>query len=387
MSDFSKLNGYDVKDAQARADLQTLTNTVEQNSTDISTLDTSVTNNKNDIDLINSEKTLIIGDSFIAQYPTNNWGLKLKELLGLSNDDITILGEGGAGVYNVGNQETNFLGLLQNNISNITDKNLYTRIIIGGGYNDGNATSISDILTPLESLITYCKTQFPNAKIYFSCFGWNMNYANVLFRNRINGIVIPAYKQASKFGGYYLANTEFCYRDVNLYDGNDPAVDDMVHPNDDGQREIAQAIYEALTTGFTPRYKSSNIAFDSTTTSDVSASSCYFTHMITPFSHQINLNGNFTISKTYTGSSALVLDLGLMPDPYLRRTSDNYNFFAKVQGRIYTTDSKVIYTPITLNYKNNGHIEATIPIGLTQSSVSISSFVITDTVTFDRYIW
>ena len=338
-------------------------------------------------DNIVNEKVLIIGDSFIAEYPSNNWGLKLVNLMGLSSDDYTILGEGGAGIYNVGNQDTNFLGLLQANIGNIDNKKLYTKIIIGGGYNDGNATSIDMILTPMESLINYCKQQFPNAKIYLSCFGWNMKYDGTLFRNRINSYVIPAYKQASKFGAYYLDNTEFCYRDMNLYESTDPVNESVVHPNDDGEREIAQAIYDALTTGYTPRYKSSNIAFDASTTDDITAASMYFTHAVTPFGHVVNLNGNFTLSKTYNPANGLTLDLGLMPDKLLRRSSDNYNHMCKVIGRVYTTTSATIYVEVTLNYNTSGHIIANIPRGLTSASVDLTSMVIVDTVYFDKYIW
>lgn len=336
---------------------------------------------------IKNEKVLIIGDSFIAEYPSNNWGLKLVNLMGLSSDDYTILGEGGAGVYNVGNQNTNFLGLLQANIGNIDNKNLYTKIIIGGGYNDGNATSIDMILTPMQQLITYCKQQFPNAKIYFTEFGWNMKYDGTLFRNRINTYVIPAYKQASKFGAFYLDNVEFCYRDMNLYESTDPVSESVVHPNDDGEREIAQAIYDALTTGYTPRYKSSNIAFDASTTDDVTAANMYFTHNVTPFGHVLNLNGSVSFSKTYNPANGLTLDLGLMPDKLLRRASDVYNNMCKVIGRVYTTGSATLYVDVQLNYNTSGHIIATIPRGLTASSVDLTSMVLQDTVYFDKYLW
>ena len=354
----------------------------------INEIDTNITNINNTLNFMNSEKILFIGDSFIAEYSGNNWATKLANLLGLSANDYTILGEGGAGIYNVGNQETNFLGLLQANISSITNKDLYKKIIIGGGYNDGNATSINDILTPLENTINYCKTQFPNAKVYLSCFGWNMNYSNVLFRNRINGIVIPAYKQASKFGGYYLSNTEFCYRDLLLYDGDDPAVDSMVHPNDDGQREIAQALFEALNSGYTPRYKSNNIAFDASTSSDISSASMYFNHMVTPFNHVLNLNGSFNCNQfTWDGSTGKTLDLGLIADKYMRKTSDNIGYFGKVTGRIYDTNNKTYYFNGLLNYDSSGHVKLTLPIGTINSSITITTIAIVDTISFDRYVW
>ena len=353
----------------------------------INTINTQISSINSNLELINNGKLLIIGDSFIDEYPNNNWGLKLVNLMGLSSGDYTILGEGGAGIYNVGNQSTNFLGLLQANISNITDKDKYTKIIIGGGYNDGNATSASDILTPMEQLITYCKTQFPNAKIYLSEFGWNMKYDGITFRQRINGIVIPTYKQASKFGAYYLNNVEFCYRDMNLYESTDPVNESVVHPNDDGQREIAQAIYDALTTGYTPRYKSSNIAFDASTSSDINSANIRFFHQVTTTNHVLTLNGNFGISKTYNPNNGLSIDLGLMPDPLIRRSATDLQFIANVTGRVYTTSNAVYYVNIQLNYNSSGHVIANIPRGLTTSNVDLNSLVIVDTVTFDRYMW
>ena len=347
--------------------------------------DTTIPAIEAEIEQLTYNKVLIIGDSFIAQYSSSNWATKLRDLLGLTSDDVTILGEGGAGVYNVGNQGTNFLGLLQNNISSITDKDKYSKIIIGGGANDSNASALSDILTPLESLINYCKTQFPNAKIYFSAFGWCMKYDSVLMRTRINSIVIPAYKQASRFGAYYLSNTEFCYRDTSLYDVNDPVTSSMVHPNDDGQREIAMAIYEALNTGYTPRYKSSNIAFG--TSDDVSAASCYFTHTLTPFNHTVNMAGNFTASKTYNPANGLTVDLGVINDPFMRKCTSIVNYFGHMSGRMYDTSNNLYNIIMLFSYDNNGHVKMEIPRGQTASSVSVASIVVNDTVYFDRYVW
>ena len=349
----------------------------------INNLQTQITALSGRIDDLESEKVLIIGDSFIAQYQ-NNWATKLKALMGLSNDNCVILSEGGAGIYNVGNQDTNFLGLLQANIDNITNKDKFTKIIIGGGYNDGNASNSDTLLSAIESLITYCKQQFPNAKIFLSCFGWNMRYDETLFKSRINGIVIPCYKQASKFGAYYLSNTEFCYRDKTLYEDNET----LVHPNDDGQREIAQAIYEALTTGYTPRYKSNNIAFDATTSSDITNASMYFYHIVTPFGHILNLNGSFTLTQfTWNGTTQKTIDLGLIADNYIRKTNTNVGYFGKVTGRIYDTSNVAHYFQGLLNYDTSGHVQLILPIGTISSNITCVSIAIVDTIYFDRYVW
>ena len=337
-------------------------------------------------DNITDEKILCIGDSFIGEYPTNNWGLKLKNIMNLGDSDIKIIGEGGAGIYNTGASGHTFLTLLQSKIDTIPNKALYTKIIIGGGYNDGNATSKEQIVTPMIALINYCKQQFPNAKIYFSCFGWNMKYDGTLFRNRLVDYVIPAYKSCINYGAIYLSNTEFCYRDFRLYESDDPVNEACVHPNDDGQQVIASAIYQALNTSYTPEYRSSNIAFDASTSDDITNASCYFSHNLTPYNHVINLNGNFTVSKTYNPANGLLLDLGLMPDPLLRQVKDLATL-SYIKGRFYDNASNVYDGIFLMKYTTSGHITVFIPRGLTSANTDIATIVLIDTVTIDRYVW
>ena len=44
--------------------------------------------------------TIMIGDSFIQMFPSDNWALSLKNKLGLSDNQVHIFGEGGAGMFN-----------------------------------------------------------------------------------------------------------------------------------------------------------------------------------------------------------------------------------------------------------------------------------------------
>lgn len=327
-----------------------------------------------------NEKILIIGDSFIGQYTSDNWAIRLCNKLGIPASNRTILGEGGAGIYNKSPNNRNFEDVLDLALPNITDKNLYKKIIIGGGTNDMNATSLDMILTPMQSLINKCKTNFPNAKIYIAEFGWFMNYANVLGRSRINGIVIPAYKQCTKYGAIYLNNVEYCYRDQNLYESTDPSTQDLVHPNTDGQEEIACAIYQALNGSYRPRYKSSNLQVP--TTSDVTVSNLWFTDMCFEGKHIVNLNGGLTIAKSYT-NSAISIDLGIIGNPFIRKTNDNIICFAHVPATLYSPTQGDINAMVRLDINNQGHFTCRIPEGL-GTGFDITSIVFRTAFEFDQ---
>lgn len=336
------------------------------------------------IDNILSDKMLIVGDSFIAQYQNDNWATKLRDLLGLTTSNCTILGEGGAGVYQVGNQGTNFKGLIQANINNITEKDKYKKVVIGGGTNDVNATSLDMILSPLEELVAYIKSEFPNAKIYFAEFGWFMKYDAVLSRNRINHIVIPAYKQCTKFGAYYLYNTEYCYRDFSLYDTDDPVNVNAVHPNDNGQKEISQAIFQALNGCYNKRFVSSNIAFP--TTSDVSASALYFTDILNNGRHIVNLDGNLTVAKTYT-NNAMSIDLGILGNPFIRKSNNNLRSFARVPVVLYSAIAGNVNCTGQLSIDENGHFKLRIPQGLSSTQFDFTQIIFQTSCEFDSYEW
>ena len=51
------------------------------------------------IDELNLKDTIMIGDSFIQMFPNDNWALSLKNKLGLSENQVYIFGEGGAGMF------------------------------------------------------------------------------------------------------------------------------------------------------------------------------------------------------------------------------------------------------------------------------------------------
>lgn len=71
---------YNIKDETARTSIQNIVQTLEN--------------------LQKPKKYIFVGDSFIQMFPDDNWALSLKNKLGLSDNQVYILGEGGAGMFN-----------------------------------------------------------------------------------------------------------------------------------------------------------------------------------------------------------------------------------------------------------------------------------------------
>lgn len=337
------------------------------------------------LDMLEAEYTVIIGDSFIAQYQeNNNWGVYLRELLGLSSTNCLIIGEGGAGFYSVGNQGTNWKGLLQANISRIPDLSKVKRIIVGGGTNDVNSPDKNTLLTSISSFHNYCLTNFPNAHIYVAEFGYFMKFSDVSSRDKINSIVIPAYKVFSNLENSSYLNTELCYRDVNLYS---TPTENYVHPNDQGQHTIASAINQALHGQYLPAMKRSPINFS--TTDDITAASLTFYDILHNSIHTISMNGNLTLNKRYSSNSSLILDLGILNNPFIRKSNNNLFCFANFPIRIVSsTNQSLTLNNCRLTIDENGHFILTIPPYAYPSNIeNITGIVIQTSFSFDSYNW
>ena len=153
-----------------------------------------------------NKKYIFIGDSYNEGYghPDYNlgWGLILKDYLNLTNNDYYNLYEGGSGFVHVGNSGHTFQTLLESYESDITNKNDITDIIIVGGYNDYDSNDESTINTAIGSMMSYIKTNYPNAKTYIGMVGNNSDWSNsgLFIRNYLSYKVLPAYKDCQKYG-------------------------------------------------------------------------------------------------------------------------------------------------------------------------------------------
>lgn len=210
--------------------------------TDVYNLQNNLYSNK--FNIINSDKAILIGDSYGTGYtPDGNvesWTTKLSQKLGITCQSFS---SNGAGFVATGSGGKTFLTLLQENINNITNKNNVKLIIVGGGYNDSNYSSYyNDMIIAINNFNVYCKENFPYAKIYIACFGYNCNKtgAGADVRDKLIKNVIPAYKSTPQEDVFYIKNSNLILHNSDLFSS------DGFHPNENGQLTIANKIYEGL---------------------------------------------------------------------------------------------------------------------------------------------
>lgn len=215
---------------------------INEIETDVYNLQNNIYSNK--FNILNSDKAILIGDSYGVGYtPDGNvesWTTKLSQKLDITCQSFS---SNGAGFIATGTGGKTFLTLLQENINNITNKNNVKLIIVGGGYNDSNySSSYSDMITAINNFSDYCKENFPYAKIYIACFGYNCNKtgAGADVRDKLIRNVIPAYKSTPQKDVFYIKDSNLILHNSDLFSS------DGFHPNENGQLTIANKIYEGI---------------------------------------------------------------------------------------------------------------------------------------------
>lgn len=216
------------------------------------------------IDLINSEKSVLIGDSYIVGVNPDGdtltpWGDIFKNLMGLDDNNCNIIGEAGAGFLRAGTYNHTFLQLLQSQINTISNKNYVKNVILCGGYND-NTYSVNDIKDAINTFVNYCHQQFPNATVYIGCIGYRYEISSSGSTTRANiaQSVYPAYANnvSSNIRKYvYLNGVENILKSLPksyMYVDN-------AHPNQQGQNALGQGIYQAFKTGYVNSYSNGSM--------------------------------------------------------------------------------------------------------------------------------
>lgn len=225
MSDVSEIQGFMIKDAKARNDIEEINKTITGAN----------------------EINILIGDSYLFGVSDDgvlvkNWGNFLKNKMKW-NDSNTIIGcEGGAGfcATSISTQHTNFLGLFKNIEGNISDAQKVKRIIVCGGYND-NTYSYDQICTKINEFLNYVTEKYTNAEIYIGMIGNRNGTTGDDMNIRFNLIskVLVAYKvSANNYSNktHYLTNIECCLHDYSLFNN------DKTHPNENGYKNIGNQI-------------------------------------------------------------------------------------------------------------------------------------------------
>lgn len=195
------------------------------------------------IDNIGKRRIVIIGDSYLygwtgVEYQDiTGWGTYLVNLLGVGAGDYDIRSIGGAG-FVAANIGKNFLDLL--NESTINSPETVTDVIVEGGYND-RVCSDNDIKTAIVTFVRTAKTKYPNAKIWVGHNGW-AKHSDRLYP--LSKSVRSYIAGANEAGATYINNIEFS---LHRYFTDFSA--DGIHPNENGQKRIAQLTADVLQGG------------------------------------------------------------------------------------------------------------------------------------------
>ena len=200
---------------------------------------------QDDVEVLVDDVYICISDSYGATYgntpgDTHTFFDYLRTALGRNSTNLLSYAYGGAGF--VKSYEGTFLQHFTADSALISAevKNKVTKIVVAAGRNDYEYT-FSDIKTAIGNFVTYCKTNYPNAKVYLAFIANGVNNVNGTKAQQLN--VYYAYADCSLLGAYYLSGCEAILRRPDLMNS------DSVHPNSDGIAQIGKFLGEAIVTG------------------------------------------------------------------------------------------------------------------------------------------
>lgn len=193
---------------------------------------------------------IFIGDSVCRGWnieenkavPELSWVAKTVDALDLRNYSISCQGGSGISVEKevANGEKIKYIDLLNNANKQIVDKNEVSWVIINGGYNDkANVNNKELIMSEGDALIAKAKEYFPNAQIAIGMYGWHKT--NETIKNQMRTMENYYRELASNNNVLYIDGIEESLRDEDGLFTNDD-----VHPNENGQQNIANYMEEFL---------------------------------------------------------------------------------------------------------------------------------------------
>lgn len=206
-----------------------------------------VLNNKVN-ELNRTKKYVFIGDSYAEGYnpdgSVTGWINHIKNLMSLDDYQCESIYRGGVG-FGVSN---NYIQLIRNKQIDYD----VTDVIVGGSYNDHNASE-EEIRTGILNFRDMVKHVYPNAKLHIAFIG-KSNNGSIIERL---AVIYKYYKDTCENNSIdFLEGTHCALQDTFSFLGSDGT-----HPTEVGQIEIAKAIKIALEKGSVNLYKSYPLMF------------------------------------------------------------------------------------------------------------------------------
>lgn len=182
-------------------------------------------------------RMVVITDSYGAGRESQTpFTTPLQTYLGLSNSNYFAFYEGAMGFYTTGHDGHNAATLIQSKSGDITNHNTITHIIFALGIND-ISVSAANIISGIDSAVSYCRTEYPNAEIYIGYI--NNTNSNKDLGNYLRSI--KAYNTGAATNHVkYLAGIENIMHDNSLF------LSDLIHPTTAAGEVIAEAIVNTL---------------------------------------------------------------------------------------------------------------------------------------------
>lgn len=328
-----------------------------------------------DMSLIKNKKIIFIGDSYGQGYSpdgnTVSWITAIINSLGLTNYISKFYG--GTGFVNSVDNKT-FITLLDE----VPADNSITDIICCGGYND--ISHINDIQNAINSFCTLAKTKFPNATVHIGQIGWTTNADKYYSLSK----VAEKYNISTIANNcHYLNNVEFSLHSTTLFSS------DGIHPNQNGQYELARYIRGAFLNGSCNVIRSYiNITKKNQNTS-ISAESLSNTLGCTQFNNYINVSTQsssdiiFNSPQAFSGRNGIDIRLFDVDNSYIVGNPYNYNT-AKLNVIIATSDNKYYNSSATIKFYK-GEVHLLIKGIINDTHNNYSSFSISQIQVLDQF--
>lgn len=328
------------------------------------------------------KKAVFIGDSYLAGWTPDgdvtSWGVRLAGLLGLTVDTSAfIYSQGGAGFdyTNVKNFRTLLTEAVNDNRFDNDDIDL---IVAGGGFNDQYST-YDNIVIAIQDFANIAAA-FPNARIYVV----NMCYSQYLAASRSTVYqkqkVAEAYYDGAVISG--LIPFADCWKALRgkTSSGSLMMSSDDVHPNAEGNIQIARAIFGFITGGYDKMIDKPLLNTNPASGLFVKLTEDSSEFLLTQF-YNITTDHLNTTSGTLNGSAVYIeMDPipGLAPVTDIKNwgtakllmwTSSNYYYVDAMAGFV---GGRLRLYPFAVNPQNNNYLTLSNIAGVQLYSLSMS---------------
>lgn len=239
----------DVPDGYNIIELTNTTNLVAERV--VSQIEKDIQDYKN----FDEKRSIFIGDSYAEWNPdegtlaeSDTYWYKFFKMNGI--DEYYSYHKGGVGFYQQADNK-NFQDLLEDHFDDIPNKDTIRYIFVMGGYNDSyqDSTSKANVSGAISNFVSYCKTNYPNAKVIIGQIGYDTNRSGEgdRRRNNLNAKITPAYANTSynyQTPYTYLPNLNYCLHTTEFM------ASDGIHPTIAGHTALANAMNSAFNKGY-----------------------------------------------------------------------------------------------------------------------------------------